>query len=295
MSRANAARDGEAGDDGSDDDDLGPDALRAHVELLEQENERLRREYARAKRTQYRRTAVGLVGVGLVALGGAYLFPTTRTVLVVLGSIGIFGGLLTAYLTPEQVVPATVGERVYAALAANGQAIVEDLGLADERVYVPTGDADDPVRLFVPQRAAFAIPEGAALGQPFVTTDDPRTRGVSFRPTGQALFAEFDRALGDDLAADPAAVAEQLVDGLAEQFELIEDARIDVDYDGDRITVGVSGSTAGAVDRFDHPVASFLAVGVVHAGDESVAVEVHEGDDRAAYLVTLRAPDPATE
>lgn len=289
MSRANAAL-----DDASADDDPGPDALRAHVELLEQENERLRREYARARRTQYRRTAAGLVGVGVVALGGAYLFPTTRTVLLVLGGIGIFGGLLTAYLTPERVVPATVGERVYAALAANGRAIVDDLGLADERVYVPTGDADDPVRLFVPQRAAFALPEGAALGRPFVTTDDPRTRGVSFRPTGQALFDEFDRALAGDLAADPAAVAEQLVDGLAEQFELVEEARIDVDDDGDRITVGVSGSAHGAVDRFDHPVASFLAVGVVHARDEPVAVAVHEGDDRAAYLVTLRAPAPAT-
>lgn len=295
------ADDPDEADRTAESDDRDPAELAAQIDLLVEENRRLRREYTRVRGSQYRRTALGLVGMGLLAVAGAAAFPGTRTVLVALGATGLFAGLLTYYLTPEQFIPARIGEQVYAALAANGSALTADLGLADERVYVPTGDPDDPVRLFVPRHEDYEVPDGDALGDVFVVTDDERARGVSLEPTGQALFAEFERALAGPPSDDPGPLAEQLADGLVEQFELVDRTRVDaaVDDEEDLVTVGVSGSTYGAVDRFDHPVASVLATGLVHGLDAPVAIGVTPGDDRADYLVTAtwtRADDgPPTE
>ena len=260
--------------------------LRARIDLLEEENRRLREEYVRARRSQYRRTAAALVAVGLLALGAAALFPVARTVLIALGGVGVFAGLLTYYLTPERFVPARVGERVYGAYADSAAAIVADLGLADERVYVPTGD-DSAGRLFVPQQEGYTIPETDALRQAFVVTDDPTSRGATFTPTGGSLFEEFEQALSGSLAATPAQAAQQLADGLVEQFELVDSAQVD-DTEPGRVTVAVDGSAYGGLDRFDHPVVSLLAVGLARAVDGPVGASVTEGDDRFDALVTLR-------
>lgn len=267
-------------------------ALTAEMDLLLEENRRLRRQYERARRAQYRRTALGLVLLGLLGIGGAVVFPDSRTVLLALGGTGVFAGLLTVFLTPEQFIPARVGELVYAALATNEAAIVADLGLADPRVYVPTDDPDDPVVLFVPQHEHYAVPDGDDLGDVFVVTGEERTRGLSLEPTGRALFDEYERALGGPSSDDPVSLAGHLADALVEQFELADSARVDAEMDdGDgRVTVAVSGSAYGAVDRFDHPVASLFAVGIVDALDEPVTVEVAPGENRVEYTVTCRWP-----
>lgn len=276
-------------------DDRDPIELAAQLDLLAEENRRLRREYARARQLQYRRTAFGLVGLGLLAIGGAAAFPGSRTVLLALGATGLFAGLLTYYLTPEQFLPAHVGEQIYAAFATTGAALVADLGLTDTRLYVPTGMAADPVRLFVPQQADFELPDGDALTDLFVVTDAERTRGVSVVPTGQALVDEFEQARTGPLPDDRGALTRQLADALVEQFELVTRTRVDVAPDSDRVTVGVSGSIYGAVDRFDHPVVSVLAVGIVRGTDRPVRVSVAAGDDRSEYLITMHQLDAAAQ
>jgi uncharacterized small protein (DUF1192 family) len=270
--------------------DAGVEELRARIDLLEGENRRLREEYARARRSQYRRTAIALFLVGAVALGAGALFPAVRNVLIAVGSVGVFAAILTVYLTPERFVPASVGERVYAAHADAGAAVVADLGLTDARVYVPADDGADPetpARLFVPQHVGYEIPGADALDRPFVVTDDERGRGVALAPTGGALFAEFERALAGPLAEQPGGLADQLADALVEQFELVATARPEVAADEGRVTVGLSGSTYGGVDRFDHPVGSFLAVGFAVGLDQPVTASVATGDDRSDYLVTV--------
>jgi hypothetical protein len=276
------------------DDEPDPDVeeLRARVDLLREENRRLRRQYAATRRSQYRRTAALLFLAGAVALVAASLFPDARTVLVAVGSVGVFAAVLTVYLTPERFVPASVGERVSAAAAANGDALVADLGLADDRLYVPT---DGAVRLFVPQHADYDLPDAAALDPGFVVTDADQERGVALVPSGGQLFEAFERTHGGPLADEPGPLANQLVDALVEQFELVDGARPDVDSDDGRVTLGISGSAYGDVTRFDHPVTSFLAVGVATGLDAPVSASVAEGDDRSDYLVTLRwAPSDAT-
>ncbi|WP_255681358.1 hypothetical protein [Natrinema sp. SYSU A 869] len=258
----------------------------ARTELLEQENRRLRAEYARTHQAQYRRTAVGLASIGVFACLGAVLFPDSREVLFALAAVGLFGGVLTYYLTPGTFVAATVGERIYAAMAINEAVIADELGLSDERAYLPTGDAAG-VRLYVPQRPTDEFPE--TLEGPIVT--DPDHRGLALDPTGRTLFEEFERTLTDEIATAPEPLAAQLVDGLVTQFELAGGADSDVDTKTGRVTVAVDDSAFGDIDRFDHPVASFLAVGFATGLEQPIKLEVTSGDERSDWLITCRWSD----
>lgn len=268
--------------------------LAARVEYLRAENRQLREEYTRARRSQYRRTALGLAVVGALAAAGGLLLPDARQVLFAMAGIGVFAGLLTFYLTPERFIPADVGERIYGTLATNEDAIAADLGLSDVRVYVPTGTSGEAgVRLFVPQHDAYDLPPSEALDAPFVTPADDSQRGLSLRPTGGSLHEEFERATTGQPADEPAPLTSQLADALVEQFELLDSATVDVDAEAGRASVAVEGSLYGDVSQFDHPVASLLAVGLATALDRPVRLSIDRpDDDRMDALVSLTW-DPA--
>lgn len=257
--------------------------LAARAELLERENRRLRAEYARARQSQYRRTAAGLGLVGICTAVAAILVPANRDVLFALAAVGLFGGVLTYYLTPGSFVTADVGERIYAAMATNEAAIADELGLSDDHVYLSTDDTAG-ARLHVPQRTTDTVPD--ELDGPILT--DPDHRGLVLEPTGAALFAEFERALTDELATAPAPLATQLADGIVEQFELAGSAEPDVDPAASRVTVAVTDSAFGDIDRFDHPIASFLAVGFAAGLERPIRLEIVPGDERSDWLVTCR-------
>ncbi|ELY93041.1 hypothetical protein C482_20241 [Natrialba chahannaoensis JCM 10990] len=256
--------------------------LSAQVELLTEENERLREEYVRARRSQYRTTAFGLAGIGILAILGGLLFPAAREVLIGLGATGLFGALLTYYLTPTQFVAADVGERVYTATTTNLAGIADELGLHDEQVYVP-GERE-PAQLYVPQHAEFTIPD-SRLG-PIVVDED--SRGLLLTPTGTELFREFECGLSGELATSPPVLAEQLTDALVQQFELARSTDVDSDPEHDRVTVAITGSAFGPVDRFDHPIGSFLAVGFATGLDRPITLEVSPDSGQADWLVTCR-------
>jgi hypothetical protein len=267
--------------------------LAAEVAVLEAENERLRREYARSRRVEYRRTALGLAVVGALAAAAAVLFPSVRGVLFALAATGGFAAVLTYYLTPERVLPASVAERSHAAWADAVEALIADLGLGPARVYVPRPETHD-VRLFLPQARAYAVPDAEELDSALVVTGSERERGLALRPAGDALLRELARTLSGELASDPATAAEQLADGLTEQFEIVDSAA--VERTPGRVTVGVSGSAYGDVTRFDHPASSLLGAGLARALGEPVSVAVEETPDgRAEYAVTCtwNAPDGA--
>jgi hypothetical protein len=303
--------------------------LAAQVELLAAENRRLRQEYVRARRTTYRRTALGLFAVGALAVLGALALPQSRDVLFALGGTGSFAGVLTYYLAPERFVAAETGERVYAAFAATGAQLVGELGLRDDRVYAPArgagagnasgatgsgrtdgdsdagsvssaggaGGADGPgVRLYVPSHADFAVPDPGELDSLFVVTDKDRERGVALPPTGEGLYREFESAMVESVAADPTTLADQLADALAEGFELVESAAADADPADGRVTLEVAGSVYGPVDRFDHPVASLLGVGLAATLDQPVSLAVTPAEDGPAdFFVTCEWDGEAEE
>lgn len=273
--------------------------LAAQVELLAAENRRLREQYVASHRAADRRTALGLLAVGAIAVGGGLALPDARTVLFALGGTGAFGAVLTYYLAPERFVAADTGERAYAATAATGAELAAELGLRDDRVYAPARPPDAsfaPVRLFVPQRADYVVPDADDLDSLFVVGDSGRTRGVALPPTGGPLFREFEAAMTDEPADRPAELATQLADALAEGFDLLESAAADADPDGGRVAVEVAGSAFGAVDRFDHPVASLFGVGLADQLGVPVTVAVSSVEDGPAdYVVACEWDAEAVE
>ncbi|ARS89953.1 bZIP transcription factor [Natrarchaeobaculum aegyptiacum] len=274
-----AAAGGEPGRSADVDQHL---ALQARADLLEAENRRLRTEYARLRQSRNRTRALGLLAIAILAVAGAAVFPGVRDVLFVLAAIGAIGGVLTYYLSPGAFVAADVGERIYAALAGNLADLAGSLGLDDRRLYVP-GHEESACRLFVPHHPDVDLPEDAVDG-PIVT--DEETRGLVLEPTGHALFETFERGLTSDLATRPGPLANQLTDALVEQFELATSAEASVEPA--QVTVAISESAVGDVDRFDHPIASFLATGLAIGLEQPVDLEVTRGDGRADWLVTCR-------
>ena len=255
------------------DADIDAGELAAQIELLEEENVRLRREYARTKRTTHRHTAIGLAIIGVLALGGGLLLPGAREVLFALAATGFFGAVLTVYLTPEQFVAARVGERVYGALAANHAQIIAELGLDADPVYLPTGE------WFVGQ----TLPADDATG-PIVVMDE--TRGLLLTSTGARLLDDLEQALSGQLATSPGPLATQLADGLVEDLELA--AGIEVDVQDTRATAAIDDPAFGELTQFDHPVPAILACGLADGLDRPVRYEVDRGDQRADWLVTMR-------
>ncbi|ELY97764.1 hypothetical protein [Natrialba aegyptia] len=253
------------------------------VELLAEENRRLRAEYARTRRTTYRRTAFWIAAIGVVAVGGGLWLPDARQVLFALGATGLFGGVLTYYLTPSRFIPADIGERVYATGATNLLALADELGLREEYHYLPSSDSRPP-RLFVPQRTDSDIPDDRS--GPIVT--HAAERGLLLEPTGSGLFTEFERALNGSLPTAATQLATELGDGVAEQLALTDRVETSVDPDDGRATVTIESSAFGDVDRFDHPIASFFAIGFAEGLDRPVELEIDPGEKSTEWLLTYR-------
>jgi hypothetical protein len=261
----------------------------AQLELLEEENERLRQELSTVHRNRYRRAATGLAAVGALAVLGALLFPVLQTVLLALGGTGLFAALLIRYVTPERFVAASVGERVYEAVATDRPSLVEELGLQDEQVYVPLKGTTSAVRLFIPQYEEYELPEDEELETVLVIPSGERSRGVSFEPTGGGLVGELRSAVAGELASEPSTLADQLADGLVEVFELVTRATPEVNEANGRATISIAGSAYGHIDRFDHPVPSALTTGLATGLGVPVTVEVTESEDGdGEYLITCR-------
>ena len=265
--------------DGADEEEL-----LARIETLQDENERLHRELSAARRTRYRRTAIGMAFLGGLGLLGAGLIPSLREPLLALGGTGLFGALLTYYLTPERFVAASVVEAVYGTLAENLESIAGELELSDTRVYVPV-DGDPGVRLYLPEQSLEGddLPAADDLRDSFVVT--PTHRGLSLRPSGDSLRREFVETTSPVPEAPEDLVA-AACEALVEQFELVDTADPDAEEPG-RATVRIAGSAYGPVERLDHPVASLLATALADATDEPVELEVATTGD-AESLVTCR-------
>jgi hypothetical protein len=241
--------------------------------LLREENQRLRAAYRRTKHAQHRRTAYALALVGVAALAGAVVFPSIRETLLVLAAIGVFGGVVTRYLTPEHVLTASVSDAVYDAYAETGASIVSELGLQGDRVYVSAGDGSNDVRVFSPKHRTAEAPEEA--DSVFLVDDD--AQGVALSATGVRLHRDLADQSRVEAAADPGAAIETVADAVVEVFELAD--AVDVERDDGRVTVTVTEPRPADVSRFDHPIVSVFAVALVRATGAGVECTARSATD----------------
>jgi hypothetical protein len=156
-------------------------------------------------------------------------------------------------------------------------------------LYVP--HERETARLFIPQHTAYDLPSDEALTSTFVVTDNDRERGLALTPTGRTLFDEFDRTLSGPLGSTPTEVSTQLTDALVNVFELVDTATADVDREDGRVTIAVTNSAYEMDEGIDHPVASFLAVGLAVGLETPIGTEVAvEPNDEAdvAFRVMCR-------
>jgi len=256
--------------------------LAAQIELLAAENNRLRELLAASQRSQYRDTALGLGAVGVIFVVGGFVAPTAETVLFALGGVGIFGGVLTYFLTPTQFISADIGEQVYTSAAVTYEQLCSTLGLSDRRLYVPAAQPESsptqatPGWLFVPQDPDTAPPESSDLTLGLVVSESHR--GLAVRPTGSGLFSSFQSTLTEPLGTTPSVLCEQLSDALVEDFELVESGSYDIDRTDGRISMAFTNPLYGDGTRFDHPVVSFVATGIATGLQTPVDITVTEAD-----------------
>lgn len=268
--------------------------LSMQVDLLLEESYRLRSQLERERRQRDVRAAVGFGLLGVAAVGGGLLLPDVRATLLAIGATGLFAALFVAYLGSCSLVSEPIEEEVYAAAAANAGGLLEELELRGPEVYVPfderteSQDVSAPVRLFVPQRADYSLPDEEVLRSTRIVADGTRTRGLVFVPTGGILLNRLreDRAEPLEREREPLSIAKTLTRELVDHFELVRDTQVEETPDERRISIAVSGSRCGTVDRIDHPVSSFLGAGLATAMDQSVTVDVSVEDERADFVVT---------
>jgi hypothetical protein len=253
---------------------------------------------------RYRRTGLALFLLGVAAGAGAALAGTAalRELLVAFAGAGVFGSVLAFWIRPGGTDDVDPSERVHAALAATGDALVRDLALDDRRVYVPGGDTPDgfaPVTLAL-ARDGEPAPEGV---RPVFGTDQRglssdaggapalARSGVTVYPTGGALFDAYERVATDDLAADPVELGDQLATGAVAGLELAAGVDPDVDAPGGTATATVTRPAFGPAVRFDHPVASFLGAGFALGLGTPVTVETLRVGEAEFRVVCEWDPD----
>jgi hypothetical protein len=240
--------------------------------------------------------ALFLVVSGLLVLASGIAFPDVQGVLFATYWTFVFAAALLYFLSPERRVRATVSERVHAELAANEAALVEAYDLQqDVQVYLPRNASSDgaandpPAWLFVPRHAEYDLPTEDELGSLLVASDAEWRRGAALRPAGNGLFDEFTPVLDGEVSDSPDELAEQLADGLVEGLELADRVAPMVRSGRQRIDFEVINGLYGSTGGFDHPIQSFLAVGLAVGLDRPVLAETTGAEgDRPDCVVTCR-------
>lgn len=276
----------DTGDSGLGSEMPNPEAetgVEAEIQQLQDENARLRARYADSKRSSYHQEALALAVIGLVAGVAGMVITTAQSVLFSIAGIGFFAAVLTWFLTPEQFIPADIGQAVFSPLAEDRNAIVGQLGLSATRVYLMT---DDGPQLFVPKRDEYELPSEEELQNPFVI-DEETTMGLSLRPAARSLLDEFEETHQGQLPDEARELAGRLAEGTMEGLEIATGVEIDVDAAAGRATFDIAAVQFGPPTQFDHPVRSFLAVGMARGLDRPVEAEwTTNADDRV--VVTVR-------
>jgi hypothetical protein len=259
-------------------------ALETRNQQLEAENERLRS--VTGPRVSYRAAAILLILVSVAAVGGTVVYPESRDVLIGIAGTGAFGAILLGMLVQEWLLSASVGRALYDTLWENERRIASRLGVSEASRYVPTNREPLGVRLYLSRSLDDPIPPSDALGSTVVTVDGRYT--LLLEPTGREFVAILERTNGE-LPEDLRTAAVVLREAIVEQFELAVGVEVvDLEVAGrserNRLRVRVWGSVLGDATRLDHPIRSFIGVGLAKVVEQPVESEAWTDDAENAVL-----------
>lgn len=212
--------------------------------------------------------AVGFLIVAAGAIAGAVVAPEFGDVLVALAGTGVYGAILFIALTGRRYVPASVSRSIYEALSENEATMASESGFDGGFRYVPGDSPADEVRL-----AALRTEEHQTSST--LTSDDTPADAPSalfLKPTGSELFAEFEASYGD-LPENPEEVIETLVEVARDEFELADSLTIKRESRDSLATLRVTGSVVGDTTHIDHPLQSFVSVGLVKTIGKPISAE----------------------
>ncbi|MFB6284092.1 MAG: hypothetical protein ABEK59_09205 [Halobacteria archaeon] len=242
--------------------------LRARLELLKEENRRLRDDYIRSRKASYRYTAIGFLLIGIAGSVAAVMLPDVDNVLYAVSGTGFFASALVYFLTPETFVSSSVAEMIYQTYSDNLTKLASEIELESRAVYVPVDDPYVEVKMFVPWKGSSYLPDNDELGNTLVL-NERESRGVSVQPVGNRLFEEFRESFVGELPEIPEELSLRLSDGVVEKFEFSDAA--DVETDDGVVEVGFENPRFGR--GFDNPLVSFFAVGLAFGLEDKVEVE----------------------
>lgn len=238
------------------------------------------------------RRAIGLpfLVFGLLAAIAVRQFPDARFVLLAFAGTGLFIATLVFLITPQETVPASVFEQVYQSYVDVGASITTTF------VYVPLAlndeGTDSDVRLVLPEGGEGAGPGGPDPNADLQLLEDGVSENRQVRPLGELFFREFESRLTVPFGSTPDEIATQLQDALENGWGLARkvepNRRRDTEY-----TFDLVGPVCEPVDRFDHPIVSFLGVGFATGLNTPIRVTVTEPAEDSDCVITCTWEDEA--
>ncbi|MFH5801823.1 hypothetical protein [Haladaptatus sp. CMAA 1911] len=206
--------------------------------------------------------------------------------LFALGGTGMFSGVLLYYLSPELRLSARVCTDMYSAFSRNELAIIREFGLQNVQIYVPEPTTSAPnrsgVRLFVPESPDYCVPVELASDSLFVDSKSSAERGIALYPSGTDLFCRFQNTATKKVANTPERIIEQLIEAITDQFELARSATANYEADSGRFVVEIDENRLGPIDQIDHPIVSFIAIGLAKGLEQPIRTDVENPDSENA-------------
>lgn len=223
-------------------------------------------------RGNLRRMGLGFLITGLISLGLGMTNPSLRTILYPLGLISILVAILSIYFPSTNRVPIELVEILVQMRSHDFDQIV---------------DSDEYYTYYLPKPRSSFQSESILVVSDTAMQDETRfdEHEIQIRPVGDLMFDVFLDNLKGGTSRNPEILSLQLSEALTELFELVGNVSPHVYADKNTVEFRVDLFEEMSINKLDHPVVSFLAVGLVHGLKKKVTVDEIDSIGESKYHI----------